>query len=158
MPQDSPPLIQIAYPEPGFQLRTLEGGRMIWDQVRKKYVRLTPEEWVRQNFLHYLISVKGYPASLMAIEKELRVGTLRKRGDIVVYQRALPWMIVECKAPDIEINEKTLRQILAYNVGLPARYLILTNGRHTYGIRRKGATAAFVDILPEYDSPGDLKV
>jgi hypothetical protein len=67
-------------------------------------------------------------------------------------------MIVECKAPDIEINEKTLRQILAYNVGLPARYLILTNGRHTYGIRRKGATAAFVDILPEYDSPGDLKV
>lgn len=153
MPQDGPPLIQIAYPEPGFQIRTVEGSRVIWDKVRRKYVSLTPEEWVRQNFLQYLISVKHYPASLMAVEKELRLGNLRRRGDIVVYQQTLPWMIVECKAPDIQINEMTLRQILAYNIGLPASYLILTNGNHTYGIRRKAETVTFIDILPEYNDP-----
>lgn len=153
MRREGPPLIEIQYPEPGFQVRDTGARQMIWDSVRKKYVSLTPEEWVRQNFLHYLISVKHYPASLMAVEKELRLGSLKRRGDIVVYRESLPWMIVECKAPEIEITEKTLRQILAYNVGLPARYLILTNGNRTHGIQRKDEAVAFLHALPEYRDP-----
>lgn len=146
----SVPVIPIAYPEPDFKTRVLEGKQMIWDQVRKKFVVLTPEEWVRQNFLSYLIRVMGYPGSLMAVEKEIRLGSLKKRCDIVLYDNAMPWMIVECKEPGIPLTEPALRQILAYNMTLRVRYLILTNGNHTYGMQLGVASQGFISALPPY--------
>lgn len=123
---------------------------MIWDRVRKKFVVLTPEEWVRQNFMAYLIRVMGYPGSLMAVEKEIRLGELKKRCDIVVYREALPWMIVECKEPGVRLTEPVLRQILAYNMTLRVPYLVLTNGDLTYGFKRDETGGIFITELPSH--------
>ena len=145
-----PPLIPVTYPQPDFKIRTLDGRREIWDRVRRIFTALTPEEWVRQNFLGYLTRSLGYPAALMAVEKEIRLGTLRKRCDIVVYRDSVPWMIVECKEPSVALSEKVLSQILAYNMSLDVPYLVLTNGNQTCGLMRAGAGATFLEQLPFY--------
>lgn len=144
------PFIVINYPDPDFNIRITEGKQMIFDQVRKKFVLLTPEEWVRQNFIQYLIKVKEYAGPLMAVEKEIRLGELKKRCDIVVYKNNIPWMIIECKEPGVPVNEKTFRQILGYNIALKVKYLILTNGEHTFGVKSDGDQVAFISELPEY--------
>ena len=144
------PFIPVAYPEPDFKIRTSGGKQEIWDRVRKKFTALTPEEWVRQNFLGYLIRVMGYPASLMAVEKEIRLGELRKRCDIVVYRKSIPWLIVECKEPSVPVSESVLRQILAYNMSLDVPYLVLTNGNQTCGVERNETGPAFLTGLPAY--------
>lgn len=108
---------------------------MIFDPVRKKYVALTPEEWVRQHILHYLLE-RGYPASLIAIERGIAVNGLTRRFDIVVYRRdAQPLILVECKAQEEALDHKVVMQAIAYNLTVQARYLWLTNGTHTYFIR-----------------------
>ncbi|MEI9943045.1 MAG: type I restriction enzyme HsdR N-terminal domain-containing protein [Chitinophagaceae bacterium] len=96
------------------------------------------EEWVRQNFIQYLIQVKKYPSSLIALEKMIELGELKKRFDILVYDTDhKPWMIVECKASSVELNETVLHQLLRYNISMPAEYLIITNGEYSYGWQRK---------------------
>ena len=105
------------------------GKPMVLDILRRRFVKLTPEEMVRQYFINYLISYKGYPRSLMANEVELRVGDKRLRCDSVLYDMKLdPRMIIEFKAPDINITEKVLNQILSYNILLHVPYLIMSNG------------------------------
>lgn len=151
-----PPLISITFPKPEFKIRTREGHQEIWDCVRKIFTALTPEEWVRQNFLAYLIRSLGYPATLMAVEKEIRLGSLRKRCDIVVYRASAPWLIVECKEPSVRLSEKVLSQILAYNMSLDVPYLVLTNGNQTCAVRRKDAAVAFLEELPRFHTPGDV--
>lgn len=142
--------MSIAWPEPEFRIRTTEGGQMIWDGIRKKYVALTVEEWVRQNFLRYLIQVRQYPGLLMSVEKEIRLGDLKKRCDIVVYRHAHPWMIVECKAPAVPLDGKALLQLLGYQMSLQVNYLVLTNGNTTYGVECLEAGARYIDSLPPY--------
>ena len=94
--------------------------------LRKRWLVLTPEEWVRQNFLQYIVRVKKYPASLIAIEKEIYLGELKKRCDIVVYSRdTLPWMIIECKEMNESLNAKVLDQILRIIITLPAKLLVI---------------------------------
>jgi len=95
-------------------------------------VRLTPEEWVRQNVLQYLVKVKRYPASLMAIEKEIRLGELKKRCDIIIYKQNKPWMIIECKEMNVPLSETVLQQALHYNIPLSSAYICISNGSHTY--------------------------
>lgn len=146
----APLLIPIAYPEPDFQISSEQGKQMIWDTIRKKRLVLTPEEWVRQNFIQYLTKVLKYPASLMAIEKGIQLTALKKRCDIVVYKKARPWMIVECKEPQIQINEKVLRQILTYNIALQVPYLVLTNGPHTFAVHIMGRHWEYLKLLPEW--------
>jgi hypothetical protein len=146
----TPSLVSVQYPVPDFNIRTVGDRKMIWDGIRKKFIPLTSEEWVRQNFLQYLIRVKNYPGSLMAIEKEIHLGERKKRCDIVVYQASVPWMIVECKEPHVVIDQKTMKQILAYNMAIPAPYLVLTNGDVTYGIHRTGLSWDYITDLPEY--------
>lgn len=102
--------------------------------MRKLWVRLTPEEWVRQNFIQYLVKVKQYPAAVMAVEKEIALGELRKRCDIVVYREHQPWMIVECKEMDMVLNDAVAAQIFRYNITLNVRYLVATNGNHTFAL------------------------
>ena len=147
---NTPPFILINYPDSDFNIRATAAKQMILDQVRKKFVSLTPEEWVRQNFIQYLIKVKNYPGPLMAVEKEIQLGELKKRCDIVVYKNNIPWMIVECKEPAISVNEKTFRQILGYNIALKVKYLILTNGDTTFGVKSDSNQVAFISELPKY--------
>lgn len=112
------------------KLLNKEGKVFIFDLLRKKYLLLTPEEWVRQHWIHFLISSQGYPKGLLALEKGLIYNGLQKRTDLVVFDRAgLPYLLVECKAPEIEINTQVLSQALGYNQILKCPFIALTNGR-----------------------------
>ena len=126
-------MIKIDYPAYDFRIKEVDGRELIFDDFRKQWVRLTPEEWVRQNMLQYLVQVKHYPASLIAVEKEIALGELRKRFDILVYKASKPWMIVECKEMNIILNEPVIRQVLNYNITLQTAFVVVTNGTSTYG-------------------------
>ena len=105
----------------------------IFDVVRKKYLLLTPEEWVRQNFIHYLNKEKKYPLGLMGIEKMVKYNSLKSRADIVLYNTdGNPNIIIECKAPEVKITQDTFYQIAKYNSKLKVQYLIVTNGMKHY--------------------------
>ena len=112
-----------------FKLKSNEKQTLIFDNLRKRYFVLTSEEWVRQHFVQFLIEEKKYPVSLIAIEKQLTINALKKRTDIVVFDKSgNPDIIVECKAPHIKIAQDTFDQIARYNLKLNAKYLIVTNG------------------------------
>lgn len=105
----------------------------IWDTQRRKWVRLTPEEWVRQNFVHFLINQKGYPAGRIGNEVSIKVGQLERRCDSVVFGReGEPVMIVEYKAPSVQITQKVFDQIARYNIALQVDWLIVSNGMQHY--------------------------
>src|SRR5690606_17676576 len=124
-------MLKLNLPSFDYNLLKEEGKIWILDGIRKKYIVLTPEEWVRQHFIHYLINVKKYPRSLMRIEGGLRYNELQKRSDIVVYSpQGLPWLVVECKAPHEAIGEATLHQASVYNATLKAPYIAVSNGLH----------------------------
>ncbi len=141
---------------PPYQIR-LGGTRQkptIFDMLRKKYVSLTPEEWVRQHFVHYLVEHKGYPAALMANEVRLPIGEKILRADTVLYNRELqPKMIIEYKAPHIAITQKVFEQIATYNMLLPADYLVVTNGLTHYVCRLKNSSKKYLysEIIPNYE-------
>ncbi|MDB5191168.1 MAG: restriction endonuclease subunit [Segetibacter sp.] len=143
-------MISIAFPQPSFKIKKEKETELIFDECRKIWVVLTPEEWVRQNFLEYLIKVMKYPAKLLAVEKEITLGDLRKRCDIVVYKESKPWMIVECKEMEVPLNESVIRQILNYNITLQVPYLIITNGKATFGMEIKGREAKWIEELPDF--------
>jgi hypothetical protein len=124
-------MIKIDYPPYQPKIKKEAGKEFIFDEVRKRWIVLTPEEWVRQNFLQYLIIVKKYPASLIAVEKEIVLNDLKKRFDIVVYDtNTLPWMIIECKEMNVELSKQVLDQVLRYNITLQVPYLVITNGSY----------------------------
>ena len=124
-------MIKIDYPPYQPKIKTEDNKEIIFDEVRKKWVILTPEEWVRQNFLQYLIQIKHYPATLIAVEKEIKLGDLKKRFDIVVYDASSkPWMIIECKEMNVELNKQVLDQVLRYNITMQVPYLVITNGSY----------------------------
>ncbi|MFC2109225.1 type I restriction enzyme HsdR N-terminal domain-containing protein [Bacteroidota bacterium] len=127
-------MIKLNLPFHNFKTKSSENKRLIFGLIRKKYLVLTPEEWVRQHFVAYLISRKEYPISLIAVEKQLEINGLKKRTDILIFnQQGTPEIIVECKAPSIPITQATFDQIARYNLKLNANYLIVTNGlEHFY--------------------------
>ena len=141
-------MIRIDYPKYNFRFQKQDEKELIFDEIRKRWVRLTPEEWVRQNLIQYLIQIKKYPASLLSVEKEIKLNDLKKRCDIVVFKNTEPWMIIECKADDVNLTEQTVQQILAYNITLKSRYLVITNGLNTYCLDT--LKQAFFKELPEY--------
>lgn len=115
------------------QLKEETGKTLVFDPVRKDWYMLTPEEHVRQYLLQYLILNADYPKGMMALEKKIMVGDMNKRFDIVVYNRQhQPWMLVECKAPEVEISEATLHQLLNYQRTTQCRYWLLTNGHQVF--------------------------
>ena len=145
-------MIKIEYPAHPFKIRTEENKEFIFDEQRKLWVRLTPEEWVRQNFLQFLVKVKRYPVSLIAIEKEMQLGELRKRFDILVYNsRHQPWMMVECKSMDVVIDQQVMDQLLRYNISIPVPFLVLTNGNYVYGYERKQGNISLLEELPSVE-------
>jgi hypothetical protein len=141
---------------PDFELKVKEadGKRWIFDAIRKKFLVLTPEEWVRQHFIHYLTGTLNYPRSLIKVEGGLTYNQLAKRSDIVVFDRdGKPWMLVECKSPDIKIDQSTLRQASVYNVSLKAKYITVTNGLVHYcsHIDWNENKIELLNALPDYE-------
>lgn len=144
-------MIKIEFPKQQVMLRQREGINEVFDVIRKKWLQLTPEEWVRQNMIHYLFS-KKYPVSLIAVEKEIKLGELSKRCDLVVYNRnAQPFMIIECKEMKVSLTGKTLHQILRYHITLPAKYLIITNGSYCFGFEKSAGRFIEIDKFPDFE-------
>ena len=138
---------------PPVDFRFSEEGqsKQIFDFVRKKFVSLTPEEWVRQHFLHFMINEKKYPASLMGVEMLVRVNELSQRADIVVYQNdGKPWLIVECKNTGVPITQETFYQVARYNLTLQVPYMVITNGFEHYCLFFNGKDFEYLDDLPAY--------
>ncbi len=146
-------MIFINYPQHQYKIREPERKREeIWDDVRRQWVSLSPEEWVRQNFLQFMIQVKGYPAPYIAVERKIQLGDVKKRFDILVYDKAVkPWMMVECKSTDVPLDKKVLSQVLHYNIAVPVPYLVITNGHYCYGYYRNGIDMREIDSLPDYE-------
>jgi len=135
------------------KLKKEENKTFVFDPIRKKYIVLTPEEWVRQNFIQFLIQEKKYPASLMAVEMEIDLLNTKKRCDIVLYNiNGLPHMIVECKAPSIKISQDTFDQIARYNITLKTDLLIVTNGMQHYTcmMDHQNQRYHFLKEIPDY--------
>lgn len=146
-------MLTLTYAQHPFKIKQENGKEVIWDEVRRRWVRLTPEEWVRQNFIQYLIKECNYPASLMSVEKEIMLEDMRKRCDIVLYHQQKPWMIVECKEMNIPLNDTVLKQALTYNISLPVAYLVITNGRTAHIFNRNNSSLMEVDALPAWGQP-----
>lgn len=127
---------QLNFPRYSFRFKNSENKRLIFDFIRKKFVSLTPEEWVRQHVLQYLKHEKNFPPSLMNVEKQLLLHGTKKRYDIVVFQPdGSIFLIVECKAPQVAITQETFDQIARYNLVTQAQYLMVTNGLSHYFCR-----------------------
>lgn len=148
-------MVKLNLPEYSFRIQKTEKGLQIFDSLRKKFVALTSEEWVRQNFIQYLIEEKKYPASLIAIETGLKYNKLQKRSDITVHDRkGNVWMIIECKKPDVKISQDTFDQVATYNMSHKSktRYLAVTNGLKHYccEFNNQQHNYSFVKDFPEF--------
>ena len=137
------------------KLKILKEKTHIFDEVRKKYLVLNPEEWVRQNFIHYLNKEKNYPLGLMGVEKMIKYNSLKTRSDIIIYNNdGNPNIIVECKSPNVKINQDTFYQIAKYNSQIKVNYLIVTNGIVHYCCQMyyKDNTITFLNEIPDFDN------
>lgn len=142
-------------PECGLEIHEKDGIATVFDVLRKKHVVLTPEEWVRQHFVHYLIKHLNYPKSLIKLERGHAFNRLKKRSDIIVFDReGAPFMLVECKASHIKIEQKVFVQASIYNKTIKARYLVVTNGMQHFccQIDLENGAYQFLDQLPSFDS------
>lgn len=144
-------MIKIEYPEYDFKVKPEDNYRLIFDEVRKVWLKLTPEEWVRQNFVRFLIDVKNYPSTLIALEKKIIVGEMVKRFDILVYNtHHRPWMMVECKSMDVPLSKEVLNQVLRYNVSVPVQFLVITNGTHCMAFEKRNMQLVPLNEFPEF--------
>jgi hypothetical protein len=145
-------MIKIYYPSNPFKIREPEKNKEeIWDELRKQWVRLTPEEWVRQNFIQYLLVVKNYPAAYIAVERKMRLGELNKRFDLLVFDKAAqPWMLVECKAMEEKLDSRVLWQVLRYNMATPIKFIVITNGGECHAFIRGEKDFDELAALPAY--------
>ena len=126
-------MIPIEWSSYPFKMKDSGDKRLIFDEIRQKWIVLTPEEWVRQNLVMYLIHQKAYPKHLIAVEKAILFNNKKKRFDLVIYNRDLkPWMLIECKEPNVPINEQTLFQLLTYQATLQCKYWLMSNGKATF--------------------------
>jgi len=144
---------KLNFPTYSFRLKNRENKRFIFDDIRKKFVVLQPEEWVRQHCINYLVVHKNYPKTLINVEKELKINGLTKRYDIVVYNSdGSIHLIVECKSPKININQDTFDQIARYNLTLNATYLMVTNGINHYycAMDFEAERYQFLKDIPDY--------
>jgi len=145
---------QLNLPEFKFRIRDRSDRQEIFDPVRKIFVILTSEEWVRQNFIQYLVQVKNVPLSLIGVEKAMTLNKMTKRSDILVFgKKGLPVMVVECKAPAIGISQNVFDQVARYNMTLKVKYLVVTNGREHYRclIDFEKAAYSFVEEIPDFE-------
>lgn len=147
---------------PAFDVRTkAEDNRtLIFDSIRKKYVVLTPEEWVRQHLIHYFLTEKDYPAALLSVETSLKYARMDKRSDVLVYDRnGLPLMLAECKAPEVAVSQKVFEQIAVYNFTIQAPCLLVTNGLLHYCLiaATDDSPVRFLNKIPNYEDLVNMK-
>jgi predicted type IV restriction endonuclease len=146
-------MVQLNLPAYHCKLVQEQEKTLIFDSFRKKYVVLTPEEWVRQHFLHWLVGSKGYPLGLIAVETSLKYNRLNKRADAIIYNKAgKPQMIVECKAPEVKITQDAFDQIARYNFGFGVKFLAVTNGLQHYCCRMQEGEDGwqFLEEFPDF--------
>ena len=144
-------MLQIAFDTYDFRYRKSEAKEQLFDELRKKWVRLTPEEWVRQNWVRYFIIHCNYPPALIGIEKTIRVGELEKRFDLLVYNKEhQPWILIECKSPDVILDTKVIDQLLHYHQRLPAQFLMITNGLYSYLWKKEDGNLVEQKNLPDW--------
>ena len=143
----------LSLPAFDFKLKEEDGTTMIFDQIRKKYIVLTPEEWVRQHFINYLIADLGYPKALLNVEQGLRYNSLLKRSDILVFSReGNPLLLVECKAAQHKLDQKVVDQAMTYNKTIKANYIVVTNGIESacLQIQTEEARLEYLAKIPSY--------
>jgi predicted type IV restriction endonuclease len=143
----------LNFPSYSFRFKNSENKVSIFDAVRKKFIQLTPEEWVRQHTIQYVLQEKQYPKSYLNVEKLIKINDLHKRYDIVVFQPdGTIFLLVECKAPEVKITQDTFDQIARYNLALKARYLMVTNGLNHYFCQMDFEKEAYIFLkeLPEF--------
>ena len=136
-----------------FRFKNSENKVSIFDAIRKKFIILTPEEWVRQHVVQFLLEEKKYPHSLINVEKVLKVNGLRKRYDVVVYSPdGSIFILIECKAPEIKIAQATFDQIARYNMTMKSQFLMVTNGLNHYFCQMdfENEKYRFLEELPDY--------
>ena len=146
---------QLNFPSYSFRFKNSENKVSIFDAIRKKFIILTPEEWVRHHVVQFLMTEKNYPQSLLNVEKVLQVNGLRKRYDIVVYNSdGTIHILIECKAPEVTISQNTFDQIAQYNMTLQSNYLMVTNGLNHYFCQMdfENEKYQFLTELPNYHS------
>jgi hypothetical protein len=145
-------MIAVQFPDPDFRIKSENGKTFVFDSLRKQWMVLTEEEWVRQNFINFLVRKLNYPETLIAVEKEIRLGELTKRFDLLVYNKAhQPWMLVECKASSVRIDESVFQQVLRYHLAIPCTFLIITNGQYTIGWEKTEGTLKELQQMPPWD-------
>lgn len=144
-------MIKLTFPQPAFRIKEEEGKELIFDDIRKQWVRLTPEEWVRQNFVQYLLQELHYPAAYISIEKEIKLGERKKRFDLLVFDSMhKPWLMLECKAMDVDLTQQTVEQIVRYNMSVPVSFLVVTNGSYTYAWQKTADAFKSIHQLPAF--------
>jgi len=144
---------QLNFPSYSFRLKSSENKMAIFDEIRKKFIVLTPEEWVRQHVVRYLLEERKYPKSYINVEKIIKINDLTKRYDAVVFRpNGSIFLLVECKAPEVPISQNTFDQIARYNMVLEAEYLMVTNGLNHYFCKMdyEKETYHFLRELPEF--------
>jgi hypothetical protein len=144
-------MVPFNLPPPNFKVRESEKGPEIWDFIRKQWVLVQPEEWVRQNFINWMLNVQHLPQEFISVEKAISPKSA-KRYDILVFNKHhQPWMIVECKSADVKLDEKVLMQILSYHHELPVRYLVVTNGNECHVADIKKANQSWLASFPTFE-------
>ena len=142
-------MLQLNLPQYSFRIKKQNEKLVIFDSQRKRYVALTPEEWVRQNFIRFLIEEKGYPAAYLAIEKQLNMNGMKKRCDAILYnEHAQPFLIIELKAPNVAISQATFDQVAVYNAQLKVDFFIISNGIEHFCCKVNLETARY-EFFPE---------
>lgn len=142
----------VQFPPPDFKTERRGEKTYIFDPIRKTWLLLTREEWVRQNMVAFLVNVLHYPKEMVTLEKEIRVNSLRKRFDILLYNSAhQPWMMVECKKDEVHLSEEVLQQLLRYHMAVPVRWLIITNGVQTMGWKKEKGNLVLTESFPKWD-------
>jgi hypothetical protein len=146
-------LARLNLPESRLRFKNEGGVELVYDSVRKKFVVLTPEEWVRQNFIHFLCEVKGYPKGLMAVEKKVLVNGQPQRFDLLVYNRkGLPTLMAEFKAPEVKISQQAFDQVVRYNMALKVGFIIVSNGMDHFAckIDYTANSYTYLKEIPEF--------
>jgi hypothetical protein len=146
-------LIPLNLPQPQLRLAKKANDIMVWDEIRKKHLKLTPEEWVRQHFVHFLIQEKNYPKNSIALEGGFHLNEKLQRTDILIYKNAQPTLIVECKAPQVKVTQSTFDQAARYNLHYQTNYLIITNGLEHFAVKveAKEKMYNFLTGIPDFN-------
>ncbi len=143
----------LRFPSYSFQVKSAGQRKYIFDNIRRRYVVLTPEEWVRQHLIAYLVEDRNYPASLIAVEMPLKINRMERRADMVLFSKhGNPLLIAECKAPAVKITQAAFDQAARYNIGMKVRYMIVSNGLDHYCAKldHLARTWEFLESIPGY--------